>query len=349
MSQILIRDVMEAGRAPVRRGNNAGVRRRVQSALPLDDFLAMPDADAALAAGLTVCEGIRAVGTLTAPGLARRMSLILRDAVQERDVARLAAVEAKEQRSRLIANLAHELRTPLNAVIGFSDMIAQQVMGPVEPAVYCDHASAILETGEHMLSVVESILSLARISSGELVMHEVDCDVREEMAAALRICRGLAERRHVTLDMASDRRLPRVHLDPQLLRQVIINLVSNAIKASAAGAFVRVSATLNRDRSLRLTVQDEGCGMTADQIEGVMRPYRQLVAERSGFQSGTGLGLPLVKAMVELHDGQFQLMSTIGQGTMAIVTLPSARVRGLRPVGSQGEFEFTRISSELCG
>jgi signal transduction histidine kinase len=258
---------------------------------------------------------------------------------QERDSARRALARAGDARAQLIANMSHEFRTPLNAIIGYADLMLMQ--GSSQPR----YVDSIREAGSHLLSVVESILDLASLRAGNLQLAEAEMAPHDLIASVIRVLAPIAAKASVTLVNKCSVTLPLIHADPQVMRQILINLASNAIKASPAGAAVVINATLKNSGALQFQVRDSGKGMAAETIERVMQPYQQ-AEQTSGFGSAsTGLGLSLVRNMVEVHEGRFQLVSHVGRGTRAIFTLPAARVKHPQRAGQQTEFTFTRMPS----
>jgi two-component system, cell cycle sensor histidine kinase PleC len=266
---------------------------------------------------------------------------------QERDAARRALAKASEERARLIANMSHEMRTPLNAILGYADLILLKRHEAETVSADVRHVETIREAGSHLLSVVESVLNLSRLRAGGLLLAEADIAPQDIIASVIRVLAPIAARAQVTLVSKCRSDVPRVHADPQVLRQILINLVSNAIKAAPAHTQVTIIAILKSNGSLQFQVRDCGKGMDPATIEKVMQPFVQQEKAQGFASAGAGLGLPLVRSLAELHDGRFQLVSHVGKGTRALVTLPSARVcRPLKP-GQQAEFSFTRAPSPL--
>ncbi len=263
---------------------------------------------------------------------------------KERDASRQALGRRSEDRALFLANLSHELRTPLNAILGYADLL---LMDTDRTGVPLRYTESIKEAGTHLLSVVESVLDMSRLRAGSLDLAEADIAPKEVIASVIRVLAPIAARAGVTLIDKSAGHLPLIYADAQVLRQILINLVSNAIKASTEGASVILSAQLKSTGAMQFQVRDSGPGMNPQTIERVMQPFAQ-GEKATGFgAAGAGLGLALVRSLAELHDGRFQLVSHVGRGTRAIVTLPRARVRmPVRP-GQQVEFAFTRAPSPL--
>ncbi|MGD8327061.1 MAG: ATP-binding protein [Sphingomonadales bacterium] len=256
----------------------------------------------------------------------------------ERDDARAALTQALEQRLHVLADMGHELRSPLNSIIGYSDLMQQQIKGPLGAADYIEYAKAIYHAGGHLLSVINAVLDMAKVDAGTVGLNEEHVSLRQVCAKAVDIMRPMTDKAHVNILIKIDGNVPDIYVDPQIFLQILINLLSNAIKFSPADSAIRVTGRVDRRGFLRLTVIDRGPGISPEDIKRVMKPFHQAGQARHGV--GTGLGLPLVKSLCALHDSHFQLLSEEGRGTRAVVTLPPGRVHGRRPSG-QGEFIFT--------
>jgi signal transduction histidine kinase len=245
---------------------------------------------------------------------------------QELTTATRRAEEALAVRTRFLANMSHELRTPLNAVIGFSELMMMETQGPLD-ARYLDFARIIKQSGEFLLSLIVDILDIARIEAGKMSVGQEPvalAGIVREVAAMLSL---QAERKGLRLTLALPPGDTVVPGDPRRLKQVVQNLMSNAVKFTETG---EVSVSLEREgAAVRLCVADTGRGMSAEDIAFAMEPFQQ----RRGMDSrevmeGTGLGLPLVKALVDLHGGRFELVSEPGRGTDATVWLPAVAAGG---------------------
>lgn len=227
---------------------------------------------------------------------------------------------ALRTRSEFLANLSHEMRTPLNAIIGFADMIAMGARGPLDPA-YTELAGMIRQSGNFLLSLIVDILDLSRIEAGRMPLNCAAVDVADAVAEAVMMLTPQARAKGLILEVALPPDLPAVWAERRRLIQMMQNVVSNAVKFTSAGA-VRVGAHVSGDR-LHIVVADTGRGMTDLEIQTAMTPFAQ-VAGRDMID-GSGLGLPLVKAMAEMQDGDLGIRSEPGRGTEVTISLPLAR------------------------
>ncbi len=238
------------------------------------------------------------------------------------------AEEANEAKSRFLANMSHELRTPLNAVIGFSDIMFNQRFGRIENNRYVDYAKDINSSGIHLLSIINDILDLSKIESGEAsVEPENEFDIVTVIESACAMLRPLAARQQVALAIdVPDQRYILLAVE-RMVRQVLLNIVSNAIKYTGANGTVHLSVSQSADGTLTISTKDTGVGMTTEEIRVAMSPFGQVKSKLSGIHAGTGLGLPLAKAMMELHGGSLKMRSAPGKGTTVMLHFPSLRVR----------------------
>ncbi|SDH64788.1 Signal transduction histidine kinase [Roseospirillum parvum] len=241
---------------------------------------------------------------------------------QELDTRRREAESANKAKSDFLALMSHELRTPLTAILGFSEMIRDQRLGPIGTEYYATYAADIHSSGAHLLEVVSEILDLARIEAGRGELSEEPVDLGglvEEAAGGLT---EWAEGRGLTLRVMPPAEPIRARVDRRKIKQLILNLVSNAIKFTPGGG--RVSVGVERDRKGRpaIIVRDSGIGMSQGDIERALETFTQIDSVLSRTVEGSGLGLPLVRALAELHGGTLELTSQPGQGTTATVFLP---------------------------
>jgi signal transduction histidine kinase len=264
----------------------------------------------------------RALDTLRLKLIAATEDRNLREA--ELRQAKLAAEAANRAKSDFLANMSHELRTPLNAVLGFSEILANQIAGPLS-ARYCEYAGNINDAGQHLLSLINDVLDLAKVEVGRVELDDAVVDLTQTVRACERIIRPRAASAMLdpVVDVPDDSLL--VRGDERRLKQIILNLVSNAVKFTPQGGRVVVAGRLLATRETILTVADTGIGMKPEEVPIALEAFRQIDSAANRQYDGTGLGLPLAKNLVELHGGTLTVDTTPGHGTTIKVTLPAAR------------------------
>jgi len=233
---------------------------------------------------------------------------------------------ANHAKNDFLAVMSHELRTPLNAIIGFSEIIANQMFGPVGEPKYADYAGDIRSSGTHLLSIINDILDISKAEAGKLHLEEDAIDPVEALNRTMRMFRQRASELGVDLSVRVRDDLPWILADARLFNQVTINLTSNALKFTPEGGKVTVELGLAANGDLALSVQDTGIGIKQEDIARVFEPFVQVEGAMSRSHSGTGLGLPLVRKIMELHGGSIELESELGKGTKAIATFPQSRL-----------------------
>ncbi len=255
----------------------------------------------------------------------------LRDEVERRSVEiRVAlgkALEGARVKSSFLSNMSHELRTPLNAIIGFSDIIQGQHFGPIGQARYVDYAADINSSAQHLLNLINDVLDFSKIEAGGVALNEAIADVDEMIAFAIRLLAVRAAQKDIEIRHA---RLPQqalLNCDERRVKQVLLNLILNAIKFSHAGAAVDIRSELGADGALRVLVIDTGIGMTPRQAALALQPFTQIDGAFTRSQEGTGLGLPISLALMKLHEGELAIASEAGKGTVVTISIPAARVR----------------------
>ena len=242
---------------------------------------------------------------------------------------KIRAESASQAKSEFLANMSHELRTPLNAINGFSEIMAAEMYGPVGDARYRDYARDILNSGQHLLNLINDILDMSKIEAGKMSLRFEPVCLEEIAEEALRLVRNRAEAAGLSLilDFVD---LPDVEADHRAIKQVLLNLLSNAIKFTPRGGRVTVRGERREDalgERVRIGVQDTGIGISAQDLERLARPFEQVESQHSKTTQGTGLGLALSKSLVEMHGGLIDLKSAPGQGTVASFSLPVRQSR----------------------
>jgi PAS domain S-box-containing protein len=263
-------------------------------------------------------------------GAERKFCAVLRDitafkkAEGELIAAKRAAEEASAQKSDLLAKISHEIRTPLNAIIGFAEVMIEERFGAVGNERYRDYLKDVHASGTHVISLVNDLLDLAKIEAGRMELNLESVQLNDLVGATVALLQQQASRDRIVMRTSFAPRLPTVSADERSLRQIVLNLVSNAIKFTDAGGQVIVSTAVTDRGEVAFRVRDTGIGMTDDEIEQALEPFRQLATARKG--GGTGLGLPLTKALVEANRGAMQISSNPNEGTLVEVLFPPMRV-----------------------
>ncbi len=245
---------------------------------------------------------------------------------EELRVAKIVAEEANSIKATFLANLSHELRTPLNAIIGFSEIIRDEMFGIDSREKYREYAADIHENGQHLLSLIQDILDFSRLQSGRATLREESVDLAQAAAAAMGAVSAVARERGVRISIGIRSGMPPIHADPTRIRQILINLIGNAVKFTPAGGRVEIRAGLSEDGGAVLQVIDSGIGMAPEDIPRALEPFCQLENTYTRRFGGTGLGLPLCKTLAERHGGSLSIDSRPGFGTTVTVRLPQQRV-----------------------
>jgi signal transduction histidine kinase len=225
--------------------------------------------------------------------------------------------------------MSHELRTPLNGILGFADMIVQEIYGPVAPDRYRHYADLIHQSGAHLLSLINDILDLSKIEAGKAEIRIEPLRPRALAETAMTLVARLARDHNVRLSLDIDPECDAVHADERSCKQMILNLLSNAVKFTPRGGEVQLSIRCTGGTAVAIAVSDTGRGMTEAELETALAVYGQVDGGAASRLNGTGLGLPLTKALAELHGGRLEIVSRKGEGTTATIHLPegSARLR----------------------
>lgn len=255
------------------------------------------------------------------------------------DEARRRAETANKAKSRFLATMSHELRTPLNAIMGFSEVMKSEILGPFSNPTYREYAGNIHDSGRHLLNLINEILDLSRIEAGRYELNEEPIRVVDVAEDCMRLLKLRAESKGLSLIEDFDNDLPQVWADQRAIRQICLNLISNALKFTPKGGRVTVSVQQAEDAGQLIFVRDTGPGIPEHELPKVMQAFGQGSLAHETAEGGTGLGLPIVKNLIELHGGSFDLRSELRKGTEAIVYLPPKRVLEnmppLQPLGSE--------------
>jgi len=249
----------------------------------------------------------------------------------ERQRSEASMIRAKEEaefadraKSEFLANMSHELRTPLNAIIGFSEMMRSGYAGSLEDQ-QIGYATDITNSGEHLLQIINDILDLSKIEAGEQTMNEEPVEISNSVSSAFRIVQDRARAAKLDLRVDIQSGLPALLADDRMVKQILINLLSNAVKFTPAKGHVTVVAQQNDKGSVMIDVVDDGIGMAPEDIPVALSPFGQVESAFEGQYPGTGLGLPLVKSLAEMHGASLGITSEPGKGTRVRITFPAER------------------------
>lgn len=240
--------------------------------------------------------------------------------------ARVDAERAVAAKSMFVANISHELRTPLNAVLGFAEVIEREMFGPVGNAKYVEYARDIRGAAGHLKSLIDDILDMSRVEANKYELHSEWLDPAEALTEPLRMVGDRAARSSLQIDTEFDPISPRLFADRRALIQMALNLLSNALKFTDAGGHVVLRTRLAASGELAIEVEDTGCGIPPEDLERVLRPFEQVDNTHTRRHRGAGLGLPLVDALIRLHDGTLAIESKVGSGTKISLRFPASRV-----------------------
>ena len=240
--------------------------------------------------------------------------------------AKRAAETANAHKSDFLARVSHEIRTPLNAIIGFSDMMATERFGPIGHPRYIEYANDIGRSGRHVLDIVNDLLDISKIEAGEMDLEFTAVGLNETIAEAVSLVQPQANAQRVIIRTSLSANVPQIVADLRSIKQIALNILSNAIRFTPSGGQIVVSTAYEANGSVVLRIRDTGVGMTRSELEQAMKPFRQVTTGARKRGDGTGLGLPLTKAMVDANRANFSISSTPNEGTLVEVVFPSPRV-----------------------
>jgi two-component system cell cycle sensor histidine kinase PleC len=244
---------------------------------------------------------------------------------QDSDLARVRAEAASRSKSEFLANMSHELRTPLNAIIGFSEMIHSGGFAHKSE----EYSKLIRDSGQHLLTLINDILDLAKIEAGRMNLHETDLEPGEIVSDCIKLMAGRAQSGSITLNSDVPAACPHLRADERALKQILLNLISNAVKFTPPGGNVTVGVYPQADGSLAIAVSDDGMGIAECDQARVFENFGQGRHDVVTSDKGTGLGLPIVKGLIEAHGGSVTLESAVGKGTQVTLHFPASRVLAL--------------------
>ncbi len=239
--------------------------------------------------------------------------------------AKETADAANRTKSEFLANMSHELRTPLNAIMGFSEVIKNELFGPVGVPEYKQYSDDIYESGAHLLAIINDILDLSKVEAGKFDLNETEIKVPELCRSVLNIVKGRADEAGIKLVKGLPEAVPYLLADPRTLKQMLLNLLSNALKFTSSGGTVDLVVSVTDDDGIRFDVRDTGIGIPKDEFDTVLSPFGQIDTAHARDHQGTCLGLPLVKSFIEMHGGSIEIESEIGEGTTVTLIFPPER------------------------
>ena len=222
--------------------------------------------------------------------------------------------------------MSHELRTPLNAIIGFSEILKNELFGPLGKEEYKEYSGDIYESGTHLLRIINDILDVSKIEAGKRELHEDMIDVYAISEAAFKMVKPKADLEKISIENKVPVDFPKLRAEELAVKQILINLLNNAVKFTDEKGKVTAHASIDENGDAVLSISDNGIGMKADDIDKALSPFGQLDADLDRKESGTGLGLTLVKQLTELHGGEVDIQSEPGEGTTVFIRFPAARV-----------------------
>ncbi|MEX0759930.1 MAG: ATP-binding protein [Tistlia sp.] len=271
----------------------------------------------------------------------KRQHRLVEETTHELMKAHDEALAADRAKSAFLATMSHELRTPLNAIIGFSEVLTLGIFGPLGNDRHRDYCQAIGDSGRHLLAVINDVLDISKIEAGKLQLRFEEVRLEQLLANCCSLVRAKIDTAGIRLETSSTPApLPALWADPVKLKQIVLNLLSNALKFTSSGGSILVSSALLPERGIAFSIADSGIGMSAEDVKLALQPFQQVDNSHTRRYEGTGLGLPLAKALVEQHGGRLEIDSTPGVGTTVTVILPDHAGAGHLQEGDQGSLDL---------
>lgn len=236
--------------------------------------------------------------------------------------ARTESEHADKIKSEFVSNMSHELRTPLNAVIGFSKILSEHRDRNLNGENIAEYASLIHDAATHLLTIINDILDISKMQSGNYTLDEQEVDLLAVLSASAHATRPLSDSKNISVEFRAPAELPNISGEANKIAQIFDSIISNAIKFTHPGGTVTIAAECQPDHSVAVAIRDTGVGMNAEELSLALKPFGQVDGSRSRWQEGTGLGLSIAKVLTELHGGQLHIRSTKDVGTEVSVVLP---------------------------